>query len=174
MMWNPDLGARIALPHDRRGGLRKNSDRLGKIFYEKASQKKAWKYADSAGALQELGMQPLPDNMQPNGASSMLTTASDYARFLAAAMKNPDIRKEQIELRAPFLYWGLGWAIERTNGHEYIWQWGDNGGYKNIVFAEPSRGEAIFVFTNGDSGARVYDRVVTQATGHDHPALFWI
>ena len=31
-----------------------------------------------------------------------------------------------------------------------------------------------FVFTNGDSGARVYDRVVTHLTGHDHPCLFWI
>ena len=34
--------------------------------------------------------------------------------------------------------------------------------------------DGIFVFTNGDSGAHIYDRVVTHATGHDHPALFWV
>jgi len=42
------------------------------------------------------------------------------------------------------------------------------------VIAEPTSGEAVFVFTNGDSGARIYDRIVTHATGHDHAALFWV
>ena len=42
---------------------------------------------------------------------------------------------------------------------------------KNFVLVEPATGDAIFVFTNGDSGAKLYDRVVTHATGHDHPAL---
>jgi hypothetical protein len=35
-------------------------------------------------------------------------------------------------------------------------------------------GGAVFVFTNGDAGTRVYDRVVSHATGHDHPAMFWL
>ncbi|MBI1787299.1 MAG: hypothetical protein HYR60_07080 [Acidobacteria bacterium] len=73
-----------------------------------------------------------------------------------------------------FLGWGLGWAIERASGRAYLWQWGDNGGFKNLVLAEPSTGGAIFVFTNGDAGARVYDRILTHATGHDHPARFWL
>jgi hypothetical protein len=59
-------------------------------------------------------------------------------------------------------------------GREYLWQWGDNPGFKNFVVAEPATGNAVFVFTNGDSGARVYDRIVTHATGHDHPAFFWL
>ena len=109
----------------------------------------------------------------PNAAASMITNAPDYARFIAAAISNSAIHKEQINIR-PSLGWGLGWGIERVEGREYLWQWGDNGGFKNFVAAEPATGNAIFVFTNGDSGARVYDRIVTHATGHDHPALFWI
>jgi hypothetical protein len=103
----------------------------------------------------------------------MVTTGPDYARFLQAGLRNPEIRREQIPIR-PTLGWGLGWGIERAAGREYVWQWGDNGGYKNFVIAEPTSGEAVFVFTNGDSGARIYDRIVTHATGHDHAALFWV
>ncbi len=177
MIWKPELAGRFAQPHDRRGELRKNWDSRVKRLYEIAEQKgqsvNTWKYADYAAATREAGSPPLPNNMVPNAAASMVTTAPDYARFLAAAVRNPDIHKEQIRIRL-LLGWGLGWGIERMDGREYVWQWGDNGGYKNFVVAEPASGDAVFVFTNGDSGARIYDRIVTHATGHDHPAFFWV
>jgi len=177
MMWKPELADRFALPYDRRGEPRKNWDKTPRRLHEIAKRKgqsvTAWKYADYQAATREAGDPPTPNNMIPNAAASMVTTAPDYARFLAAAIRNPDIHKEQIRIR-PLLGWGLGWGIERARGREYVWQWGDNGGYKNFVVAEPASGDAVFVFTNGDSGARVYDRIVTHATGHDHPALFWV
>jgi hypothetical protein len=111
--------------------------------------------------------------MRPNGAASLVTSAEDYARFLAGAIGNPELGKQQVTINE-FLGWGMGWAIERASGHTYLWQWGDNPGFKNFVLAEPSTGGAVFVFTNGDAGARVYDRVLTHATGHDHPAMFWL
>ena len=166
MLRKPEWSDRYALPHDRRGVLRRERDKSARPPVA------SWKYADYAAAV-DPGNPRLPNWMTPNAASSMITTAPDYARFLAAATVNPAIRKEQINIR-PSLGWGLGWGIERVDGREYVWQWGDNGGYKNFVAAEPAAGNAIFVFTNGDSGARVYDRIVTHATGHDHPALFWI
>jgi hypothetical protein len=70
--------------------------------------------------------------------------------------------------------WGLGWGIECAAGATYLRQWGDNGALKNFVLAEPATGDAIFVFTNGAPGARVYDRVIAHATGHDRPAPFWL
>jgi len=177
MIWKPELADRYALPHDRRGELRQNWDRGARRRYEIAKQRgqeiSAWKYSDYESATREAGDPPLPNYMLPNAAASMVTTAPDYAKFIAAAVRNQEIRKEQIRIRA-LLGWGLGWGIERTAGHEYVWQWGDNGGYKNFVLAEPASGDGVFVFTNGDSGARIYDRIVTHATGHDHPALFWV
>jgi CubicO group peptidase (beta-lactamase class C family) len=150
MTWKPEWAERYALPHDRRGGLRKNWDRNSKRFHDLAAQKgqtvNAWRYADYEAAARTLDMTPLPDWLTPNAASSMTTTAGDYARFLAAAISNPEIRKEQIRIR-PSLGWGLGWGIERVDGREYLWQWGDNGGYKNFVAAEPATGNGIFVFT---------------------------
>jgi CubicO group peptidase (beta-lactamase class C family) len=177
MTWKPEWAERYALPHDRRGELRKNWDKQARSFHDLAVQKgqtvNAWKYADYEAAARRLGITPLPNSLLPNAAASMITTAPDYARFLSAAISNPAIRKEQIRIR-PSLGWSLGWGLERIDGREYLWQWGDNGGYKNFVAVEPAIGNAIFVFTNGDSGTRIYDRIVTHATGHDHPALFWV
>jgi CubicO group peptidase (beta-lactamase class C family) len=173
----PALADRMALPHDRRGELRKDWDKDSRRIYDIAAGRgtttDAWRYADYLAATVEMGGRPLPNWILPNAAASMVTTASDYSKFLIAAMRNTEYRKEVVRIR-PALGWGLGWGIERVNGREYLWQWGDNGGYKNIVFAEAAEGNAIFVFTNGDSGRPVYDRIVTDATGHDHPALFWI
>lgn len=150
VVWQSEWTARYAVPHDRRGRIVANWD---KALLPRVAA--------------------LPNHTIPNAASSMVTCAPDYAQFLCAAIRNPEIRKELIAIR-PSLGWGLGWGIERTAGREYLWQWGDNGGVKNFVCVEPATGDGVFVFTNGDSGARVYDRIVVNATAHDHPALFWL
>lgn len=177
LIWDPATLEQTALPHDRRGELRTGWDKSLRALRELSNKSgkpvQQLRYAEYSTIPRQIGQTELPNWMVPNGASSMVTCAADYARFLSAALKNRDIAKQQVSINE-FLGWGLGWAIERTAGHTYVWQWGDNGGYKNFVLAEPSTGSAIFVFTNGDSGARVYDRVVTKATGHDHPALFWL
>jgi len=177
MIWKPELASRYALPYDRRGELRANWDQAARHMHERATQKgqpvTTWRFSDYESAARDAGVPALPNNLLPNAAASLVTTAPDYARFVTSALRNPAIHQEQIRIR-PMLGWGLGWGIERTAGKEYVWQWGDNGGYKNFVLAEPATGDAIFVFTNGDSGARIYDRILTHATGHDHPALFWV
>ena len=177
MIWNPQWSVRYAIPHDRRGVPRKDwyrkHERMRALAAQRGQDIAAWHFAEYAEAYGEGNGPAMPNQVQPNAAASMLTTPTDYARFLAVAMRNPEIRKEQIRIR-PALGWGLGWGIERVEGREYLWQWGDNGGFKNFVAAEPASGNAVFVFTNGDSGAKVYDRILTHATGHDHPALFWV
>ena len=177
MVWNPEWATRYATPHGRRGEAGRDWNSRAKRLHELARTKGQttidWKYADYSAAVRSLGDPSLPNWMLPNAASSMATTASDYARFLAAAIVVPDILKEQVKIRRT-LGWGLGWGVERVIGRTYVWQWGDNAGFKNFVMADPAKGSAIFVFTNGDSGTRVYDRIVTHASGHDHPALFWI
>jgi hypothetical protein len=66
------------------------------------------------------------------------------------------------------LSWGLGWGIEEEGGPRYLWQWGDNGGWKNIVMVHPESRSALVVFTNGGNGMRVVERVAKAATGRDH------
>ena len=181
LVWMPELDGRFALPHNRRGELRKDWNMGAKAlhaFAERAGRSvKSLTYADSEMCAKENGGRTLPNWVLPNAAASLITTANDYARFVIAAMRNAELRSEYVKMRSGadwMLGWGLGWGLERTAVREYLWQWGDNGGFKNIVFAEARTGQAVFVFTNGDAGARVYDRIVTHVTGHDHPALFWI
>ncbi|MFN0104460.1 MAG: serine hydrolase domain-containing protein [Bryobacteraceae bacterium] len=181
MAWMPQWEERYAQPHRRRGEPIANWDQAGKALHAYAKklgrEVSALRYEDSVALRKEAGLDSLPNSIIPNAAASMVTTANDYARFVAAATKNPEPRTELVTMRSGknwMIGWGLGWGIERVAGREYLWQWGDNGGFKNIVFAEPAKGSAVFVFTNGDAGAKVYERVVTHVTGHDHPALLWI
>lgn len=177
LVWDPGTLSRSALPHDRRGELTKNPDRRARTllgYAQRIAKPVAQlRYDDYTAALREAGEAAIPNSLLPNAASSLVTSAEDYAAFLAAALRNPLLSQEQVRINE-FLGWGLGWGIERASGHTYVFQWGDNPGFKNIVLAEPSNGSAVFVFTNGDAGARVYDRVLTNATGHDHPVLFWL
>ena len=72
------------------------------------------------------------------------------------------------------LSWGLGWGIEHDGGLRYLWQWGDNGGWKNIVIVHPESQSALVVFTNGQNGMRVVERVARATTGREHAIFLWV
>jgi CubicO group peptidase (beta-lactamase class C family) len=176
LFWIPDRGERMALGHDRKGVLR--DARMGRKLWGLAATTMSkpiarWRYADSEELLAKAGLPPLPNMIVPNAASSMYTTGPDYAKFVLNAIKNPELRKQYTTIREG-LGWGLGWAIEQTEGRQFLWQWGNNGGYKNFVMMDPVAESGVFVFTNGDSGQKVCDRVVVEATGMKHPALSWL
>lgn len=170
------LGA-VALPHDRQGELRgKPEERLARLD---AAAKSAGKdpldltVEDQEKLLQAAGQAPLPNNFAINAAASFQTTPRDYARFLAKALNNRRFGETQVTIR-PGLGWGLGWGTEGSGSSRAWWQWGDNGGYKNFVFAEPARRRAFAVFTNGDKGRSVYERVIRALAGVDPVALIWL
>ncbi|MBX9603837.1 MAG: beta-lactamase family protein [Bryobacteraceae bacterium] len=171
----PAMQTRMALGHNRRGVA--NERKTGAAMLEIAARwgkpMTEWRYADCERANVEAKQPPLPNWMLPNAAASLATTVGDYARFAIAAMNRTDWFETRTPIRAG-LSWGLGWGLESTQGRKYAWHWGDNSGFKDFVILEPSARWALVVFTNGDNGARVYERVVTRATGHEHPAFLWI
>lgn len=125
----------------------------------------------------------LPNFLVPNAAASLVTTIADFTRFLqhllgaraaggAAArvveqMLTPQVRGNDA------IQWGLGLGLETTPRGVAGWQWGDNPGYKHFCFANPAAGTAMVVFTNGDRGARVYERVIRALTGEDRAAFLF-
>jgi CubicO group peptidase (beta-lactamase class C family) len=124
--------------------------------------------------------------MVPNAATSLLTTAGDYAKFLArlvapASGRGLDLSpaaqramaSTQVRLNSA-LYWGLGWGIQRDEHGEVLWHWGANNSFRNFVIADPANHRAVVVFTNSENGPRIYERVIVGVTGHDHPAFLWI
>lgn len=139
--------------------------------------------ADSEAALREAApnLPPLPNFTQPNAASSLTTTVSDFGRFLqhllrvhgsgsqasriAERMLTPQVRINDV------LHWGLGTGLEIRKGRTVAWHWGDNPGFKNFYLLDPRMDSAIVVFTSGDGGQRVYERIVRAETREDWAAL---
>jgi CubicO group peptidase (beta-lactamase class C family) len=134
-----------------------------------------------------------------NAAATLETTASDYARFMAAlldgvglspAMRD-EMRKPQVHVdegcsncvsKKPTgklsreIAWGLGIGLEETDGRSFLWHWGDNGGsgFHCFVLAEPAARAGVVIFTNSLGGHGIIPEIATAAVGGRHPSFAWI
>lgn len=126
---------------------------------------------------------PLPNFLNPNAAASLLTTANDFGKFvqhIATAKKAGGRPAEIVKLMMQpqvrcnsAVQWGLGVGLERVGSRDHAWQWGDNQGYKNYLSIDPEGAAGVVIFTNGDRGARVYERVLRARLGVDRPGFLW-
>ena len=188
--WRPDLDAALASPHTNRGQPMDSFNvRSGKAFAglvaEMGKPVEAWTVEDVEKALPRMDatIPVLPNNMVPNAAASLVTTARDYGTFMRwlfgagpvsggrAILDRMIVQRSTI---SQALGWGSGIGVEQAGGRKYVWHWGDNPGFKNFVVGEPATGTAMVIFTNGNAGQRVYERVIRARTGVDHPAFLWI
>jgi CubicO group peptidase (beta-lactamase class C family) len=191
-VWLPEFESRMAAGYD---GQEKRLDvqaaigrRTLAIAEEWGKPLSEWRYEDSARAVPLVNPQwpVLPLYMVPNAATSLLTTVSDYAKFLTRLVARPPAQgldlseatrramaTPQVRLNSA-LHWGLGWGIQRDEHGEVLWHWGANNSFRNFTIADPANGRAIVVFTNSENGPRIYERVIVAVTGHDHPAFLWI
>jgi CubicO group peptidase (beta-lactamase class C family) len=191
-VWLPEFENRMAAGYDGQehrvdvqGAIGRRTLAIAQDWSKPLSD---WRYEDSARAVRLVNPEwpPLPLYMVPNAATSLLTTVRDYAKFLTrlvatrpasgldlsaatrAAMSRPQVRLNSA------LFWGLGWGIQRDEYGEVLWHWGANNSFRNFVIADPAQNRAVVVFTNSENGPRLYERVITAITGHDHPAFLWI
>jgi len=106
-------------------------------------------------------------------AASMYTTAADYARFMAATLANDRMMSlvlaDPVDVDAALgLQWGLGWGIERAEGGHYIWQWGNNPGFRNFAMASVERKDGFVILTNSDHGMPLAASVAHSVLPGDH------
>jgi CubicO group peptidase (beta-lactamase class C family) len=131
---------------------------------------------------------------EANAAASLVTTASDYARFLSHVLDGSRLRSEtallwlrpQIDVRharpeslgneaqdvATGIAWGLGWGLE--SAEETFFHWGDNGPYKAFVVGSVQRREAMVFFMNGASGLSLMPEIVAALMPGARPSLAWL
>jgi CubicO group peptidase (beta-lactamase class C family) len=187
-VWREEYEGRMAVGYDEAGDPAEVYAAIGRraavIAREWGKPVEEWRYEDSVRTvpLVNPAWPILPIYMVPNVAASMLTTARDYARFLAhactpgpsglalgadllQAMTTPQVRLNSA------LAWGLGWGIQDDEYGRILWHWGANNGFRNFCLADPANGRAVVVLTNSGNGPRVYERVIVSLTGHDHPAF---
>jgi len=146
---------------------------------------------DSDGAPQDLWKPK-----EAGAASTLNTTAHDYALFVAAIVNGvglkPDTFREmetpQIAVdpectncteRTPkelskTIFWGLGWGIQKSGDETSLWHWGDNGSFKCFVVANPARKSGVVMFTNSESGLAIAPAIIRNATGRSPLMFGWI
>ena len=139
-----------------------------------------WLYADFVAAFPQIhpDLDPLPNNMIPNVAGSLLTTAPEYAQFMVRLLDpNDEIAQQMLvpqhKLNSP-LDWGLGIGLETVNGESCFWHWGETGGFENFMWGNPATGDGIVILTNANRGLKICERIVRTVTGHDLAAFLWL
>ena len=127
-----------------------------------------------------------------NAAGSLHTTASDYARFVAAVMRGeglaPETRAAMLaratdltgagwgddaEAKA-HLFWGLGWGLSDGRRGESFWHWGDQGTARCFILAYPESGDGLVYFTNSENGLAIGPELLELAFDDDHWPLRWL
>ncbi|MBO9687635.1 MAG: beta-lactamase family protein [Mitsuaria chitosanitabida] len=111
-------------------------------------------------------------------AFSLYTTAEDYAHFVLAVLTDREllqtIELAPIDVEADLnLAWGLGWGIERTSSGRYLWQWGNNPGYRAFVMLRPASGDAVILLSSGEGGLSIAKPVVQDALPDEHRVFQW-
>jgi CubicO group peptidase (beta-lactamase class C family) len=131
---------------------------------------------------------------KPRAASTLHTTASDYARFLEAVLSGARLKlgtarqwlDPQVRLRQhcfqclsadrpdadQHIAWSLGWGLEPDGGS--FFHWGDNDQFKAFAVGSMSDRSAVVVFTNGTNGMAIMPDVLNQLMPGDHPAFIWL
>ena len=113
---------------------------------------------------------------QPVAAASLYTTASDYAKFMSALLADDQLvaltLSRQVQVDAALgLQWGLGWGIERAEGGPYLWQWGNNPGFRAFAMASVASKDGFVILTNSERGMPLAASVAHSVLPVNHNAF---
>lgn len=127
-------------------------------------------------------LQFLNGSLLANGALSLRTTVTDYARFMAAMLHSSAIASTMLQPQiaipdVPNLFWGLGWGLQNIASKFSFWHWGARTTPKAMTFAMgiPSEQKAIVIFTNHTNGLSLCRQIVHLWAGKPTtPAFDWL
>lgn len=139
---------------------------------------------------------PINGGGGPSAASSLLTTARDYATFAIAVMNGTGLKQatsramltpqsqvdagcsncigRPITKPSELIGWGLGVGIEQTAHGPFFWHWGDNGDFKAFMAGSPGSRRGVVIFTNSSNGMMIIPKIADRALGEPQPAFDWI
>ena len=143
---------------------------------------------------------PLIRSQSPSAAGSLVTTAGDYARFLAALLNASGERKTLVEKmlqpqiaitsqgmfgpgagmeetgdRAVPLAWSLGWGRFDSARHgRAFFHTGNDLGWQGYTVTYPDRGIGIVLLSNSDNFESVAKEIVAHAIGDTDSPFDWL
>jgi CubicO group peptidase (beta-lactamase class C family) len=108
--------------------------------------------------------------VRPSAATSLVSTARDYARFLRRLVEAPPRDPVVDAMTAPQvvidaerrLSWGTGLALAEP---DWLFHWGANPGFRALFVGSRARGQGVVVVTDSDGGMELAARVVRERFG---------
>ena len=162
---------------------RELGDRLLRVASQWRKPIASWTYEESIAAMRETDPKTAPSthDLLVNSAGGLLTTASDYAKFMLLMTDRPErggweisdaarraMLTPQLDVRGADISRGLGWELEHSSTGSLFQHSGSNYGiFKTLGVGDARRGRAIVIFTNAANGNALAARIVRQATGID-------
>ncbi len=127
---------------------------------------------------------------EPNASFSLLTTAEDYSKFVCAVLNHTGLGTRHIELMLSpqhsvhrpwrpteaddYVYWGLGWGLQKIDEGWAFFHWGDNGPFKAYVLAYPRQKLGVVYFANSHDGLSFANDIAAMLKDEKHYALKWL
>jgi CubicO group peptidase (beta-lactamase class C family) len=130
--------------------------------------------------------QPLRKTTKAESASSLYTTAPDFAQFVCALLTGKGLREETHRLmlrphvtthydKEGRIAWGMGVALQRLNKEDEqpasIFHWGDNDDFKCFFVALLKEKTGLVYFTNSIFGLNIVKEMVMGSIGGRHPVF---
>jgi CubicO group peptidase (beta-lactamase class C family) len=104
-----------------------------------------------------------------NAAYSLLTTPTDMANFMKEVLRPTLLKPETVaQMLQPTvkwrenIYWGLGFGILKSPNEDFLWHWGNNYYYCNLLIAGKESKQGIVIMTNGNTGMRLAERLAIK------------
>lgn len=127
----------------------------------------------SEGYDKEGKMYPTVKTSTANAADDLITTVTDYSRFLISVMNGEGLSKKIFnEMKTGQVVtkkgksFGLGFEIyDLGDGQIALSHGGADQGVQTIFFILPKTKDGIVIFTNVDDGYKVYEKLLTEYLG---------
>ncbi|WP_029270554.1 serine hydrolase [Flavobacterium sp. KJJ] len=122
-------------------------------------------------------------NKTANAADDLLTTIEDYGTFLCSVINSEGLSKKvfddmnthQVRQAKANKYFGLGFEIYDLGNDNYaLSHGGADQGVQTLVFLLPKTKQGLIVFTNGDDGYKVYEKIISHYLGENGNRLIEI
>lgn len=115
---------------------------------------------------------------EANAAASLLTTATDYAQFVAAVLTgrglSPAMWNEYltpVRETSPGTHIGLGIRVEERPGGRTFYHSGNNGQrFTSYMTGDIAQGLGLVYFTNGPNGTSLVEALTSRVLGTENPA----
>jgi len=131
----------------------------------------------------------LRENPSPNGGASLITTPTDYARYLRALMNDTVLEPETIQqMLSPHVKatefdgtehdehvsWGWGWGIQPGTTESGFFHWGNNGELRGFTVAYKNKGEGLIFFSNSENAFALAESLVALITDEPQYGIQWL